>query len=644
VIIKGLKGDFLPVTEWYKEVLANLETLFKIIEKPDEGWTTVMHLLDIFKAGFYSKQAEVALWTCKLLAQFASELNNKGLSGPSWDWFITGSTSGLQGLLYCFYKTHAVPTETAIAVLCQFGKYNYAELFTHYLKQVYTEPKDYMLSISGLINALAEYKPSKDEIIGAGILQYWIDLGTSKADYDPNAKIEERSAALILLFEIWLNFPSVVEEKAEYADTIIKLSQRANRDKNEVLQLSSLAMLFRLLDVFASEKNPYAPIVYKTLTFALVENHQKTIIREFILNNFKLVFTNFPSIPPSIVLEPFIKQIRRSDGITFFYNLFDFEFFIALGDHPKLNTKSAIQVLDLLAKTYLYDELFANCAMIPFSRISERFKEDPTYESFILKLLRFALNVYSSNVKKLRKSDVQASVKYLKYIGAKVEDDKSSMLLQNDRIINLINRTIYINIQEISNKLGMLLLEENIHMKLSTKQDDETLLNIVEKIPNSDAILKEFESAQKAILGGSNDKKYSSPKRAKPLEKFRKISSKGANIEHDKTQDIINNSESYHAGDRSVLSEREERQDLDLAKKVPYPKEYSIVPYKKITVREERAIKEIERIKQKKEEREEKKRIEENRKKIEEAKKKKVLQKQLEIRKIEHGILPSVNF
>ena len=91
VIIEGLKGDFRPVTEWYKEVLGSLEQLLRIIGQPDEGWETARHLLDIFKAGLYSKNSEVALWACKLLAKFAMELHGKGMSGAAWDWFITGS-------------------------------------------------------------------------------------------------------------------------------------------------------------------------------------------------------------------------------------------------------------------------------------------------------------------------------------------------------------------------------------------------------------------------------------------------------------------------------------------------------------------------------------------------------------------------
>ena len=42
-----------------------------------------------------------------------------------------------------------------------------------------------------------------------------------------------------------------------------------------------------------------------------------------------------------------------SEGITYKFNIFDFDFFTAIAKHPRLNIKNAIQVLDLMAKAYL---------------------------------------------------------------------------------------------------------------------------------------------------------------------------------------------------------------------------------------------------------------------------------------------------
>jgi hypothetical protein len=42
-----------------------------------------------------------------------------------------------------------------------------------------------------------------------------------------------------------------------------------------------------------------------------------------------------------------------SEGITFKFNVFDFEFFSTLAKHPRLNIKNGIQIADLMAKAYL---------------------------------------------------------------------------------------------------------------------------------------------------------------------------------------------------------------------------------------------------------------------------------------------------
>lgn len=94
--------------------------------------------------------------------------------------------------------------------------------------------------------------------------------------------------------------------------------------------------------------------------------------------------------------------------------------------------------------------------------------------------------------------------------------------------------------------------------------------------------------------------------------------------------------------ERSAISDNEANKGQKLSKKVPYPKDYSLVPYKKVSVFEERAIIEIEKIKKKNEIKIQKKRIEEKRKKIQEMKSKKSLAKQINLRKIEQNIKPNV--
>ncbi len=529
--------------------------MLQIIDHPDEGWATALHLLDIFKAGFYSKSPEVALWTCRLMSRIATELHGRGMGGSAWEWFVAGPTCGLQGVLHCADKNRSVPIEAAVSVLCQFGKFNCTELFTHHLKQAFPEVRDYMIAVAGLVPSLAEYKQSRDEMAAGGVLRFWIELGCSKGDAEPAGANtpDERAAALGLLFEIWTCFSGAVEEQAECSDRIMQVAQRANRDRSECLQLASLAMLFRLLDTFAAEKNPYAPVVYKTLTFALVENHQKVQVREFILNNFRLVFETFPTIPPAILLEPFIKQIRRSEGITFFYNVFDFEFFLSLARHPRLKTKGAVQTLDLLAKTYLYDELFAGSAFSPFMFLAFRFKDDPSFVTFILKLGKFVLGLYSANAKKVSRTGEHKSAKYLRYINARIGDDKAQFQLQNGRILELLARVIELENPEVCGRLKSAILEENATVKSLTKADDVGLLSVLGKLGDAQEMINEFEAPPKKPAASPVRKRACNPLAPRnTVVRTRRVSQKAA-----QNATLDGRNETKSGDDRSAVSERE---------------------------------------------------------------------------------------
>lgn len=66
-------------------------------------------------------------------------------------------------------------------------------------------------------------------------------------------------------------------------------------------------LLFKLLDVFSVDWNKFAPIIYKTLTFLLVENHHELETREYMLKQFSRVFKQVKTIPVAILLETMIK-------------------------------------------------------------------------------------------------------------------------------------------------------------------------------------------------------------------------------------------------------------------------------------------------------------------------------------------------
>ena len=169
--------------------------------------------------------------------------------------------------------------------------------------------------------------------------------------------------------------------------------KRGARDKYRPMRLTAIASMCRMLDRFSADKNPQAPIVYRTLIFALIENHQDEVTREMLLTNFLELFDANPNVPIGLVLDPFIKQIQAAEGTTFFFKVFDFDFLAQIAKHPKLPLKNAVEILDMLAKVYINENTYSNAAAVPFMLVSSRFLDTPPVRDFLIKFTSLTSNM-----------------------------------------------------------------------------------------------------------------------------------------------------------------------------------------------------------------------------------------------------------
>ena len=134
--------------------------------------------------------------------------------------------------------------------------------------------------------------------------------------------------------------------------------------------------MFRLLEKFAEEKNSSAPVLYKALIFSLIENPGDIILREHYFNNFSFLFEQYANIPLNLLLDPLIKQITISENVTYFYKVFDFDFFSQVAKHPRLTPSNAVALCDLIGNIYLGDLVNASAASVPLMLLCSRFNLD----------------------------------------------------------------------------------------------------------------------------------------------------------------------------------------------------------------------------------------------------------------------------
>lgn len=180
------------------------------------------------------------------------------------------------------------------------------------------------------------------------MIDLWFEITNSCFSKEES---ESKILALDLMTDLWIYYPGHVEESSDLSDLILTLLKKGTRDRSDLVVNSSIAMLFKLLDYFASVKNSFAPIIFKTLTFSCIENHANVGMREIFLRNFSELFYRFQSIPINILLEPLIKQIQVGEK-NYVINVFDMEFLLICAEHAKITIKMVILLFDLLIKVH----------------------------------------------------------------------------------------------------------------------------------------------------------------------------------------------------------------------------------------------------------------------------------------------------
>lgn len=199
---------------------------------------------------------------------------------------------------------------------------------------------------------------------------------------------------------MWRAYPIHIEEELNIVNNIMTYVKKGIRDDSSVLRFSFLEELFALLHHFASQKNPFASVLYKKITFLFIENHEIVEFREYVLRSFKEVFRRFQSIPVEIFLEPFAKQLKISEGKTYILNVFDMEFIKAASEHRKLKVRIAIELFDFLAKTFLHDNVFGRMSRGIMEYLLDRYLEDEPFVEYCQKLVKICLAIFFSSLKK----------------------------------------------------------------------------------------------------------------------------------------------------------------------------------------------------------------------------------------------------
>ena len=392
VLVKGIKGNYDPLILWLQEIYSNIQLILPFLTQED---LLIPVVLQAVKPALLSKSSDVTSWGCRIISHLCYELANLEILAPAWEWFCK-ENGGFNSCILCL-RRNCYMREGVVSVISQIARFNIAELLTVEVRKFIDNSNDLLDFIHNIFHPLFESSLIKEGAIKDGVLDCWIDIVFKSLE---NNNGENKANALGLLVDIWIVFPNYIEETENLASNILSVLKKGTREKALNLRVFSIVLLFKLLEFLAKCKNPYAPILYKTLTFSFIENHSELVLREVYCCNFENVLQAFLSIPVDILADPMIKQIQVSEKTTYMLNFFDFDLLFIISKHPKLQVKIAILLIDLMAKLYLNNLIWNSLAKRIIMNLLDRFIETPVFQEYLCKMFEVLLETFRISERK----------------------------------------------------------------------------------------------------------------------------------------------------------------------------------------------------------------------------------------------------
>ena len=229
------------------------------------------------------------------------------------------------------------------------------------------------------------------------------------SNYSENQIIESPISPIIIssdpLTNLWMNICDnpIQFDKLSVTNTINEL-KKVIRSSNDMNPQSSNAIigLFTLLDSLAKVKGEGGPLLYKILVFLFFENYNNVDKREFFLSQFSNFYIKNQTVPISILLEPYIKQINIVKNIS----IADFTFIAYIINHPRFTVDNAKKIVEFSLNITIENLLFARSANMILNLIfstqilNKKTEIISLMEDKFFEYIRGILNLYVINLKK----------------------------------------------------------------------------------------------------------------------------------------------------------------------------------------------------------------------------------------------------
>lgn len=228
-VVKGLKGNYDPILKFYRNMgkyVHHLCNLLELESKKNQNHSTMLMIMNALKTGLFSYHDEVILSTLDLLSRISEVAFELSIFPAVYQWFITTTQEGgISALLYIL-KKHEDLIKPVVFTLVSFSKGNLPNILKEVIKPLYPSPRDYMAIINDFVHVLAEEQKTKEELLEAGLIDFWLEENLAQADNEAKASPEERTTSLAFVIDLWVLFPDKLNNREDIKGQIINVLKK----------------------------------------------------------------------------------------------------------------------------------------------------------------------------------------------------------------------------------------------------------------------------------------------------------------------------------------------------------------------------------------------------------------------------------
>jgi len=349
-VVKGNKKESKSIRRWFKMINKVIKHLVDVIlnDNPQRIESQIYNTLNVLKVGLFSTD-DITIRLCMKSFHFMiTEFTKTFYQGFFWEW-LKREDQVLKAIVHIFLD---YPSQDKIVweFLVKIAYNHLEELFMKHIFKVWdSNIYKYIETLHDMmmqLQSMSDDSPEIESFFLSGLIQNnWIDYLIYQLNNDASDPNSIKQLWWTFLGDIITTFKC---DRGKVDKTIQALNMAA-RTAFHHQQITAFTVLFHILSKFANNKNPSASVIYKILSGYIASYHYIEETREFLLSNMSQMIKDNQTMPLEIVLLPLMKEIKRFIDDTYYFNAFDFQFFMVVAAHKKCNLTLAVKLCKLFA-------------------------------------------------------------------------------------------------------------------------------------------------------------------------------------------------------------------------------------------------------------------------------------------------------